>query len=141
MKKLGRKLPPIQNRRLRNKYQKEDNEIKRRLIDANQYLNYWKFQIHWNKLERVNPRSRDEQKNQFCVSSKKIKDSVKTGHWVDQSQLRYLDIDYLFKRTLVVDEKRASVTVNTPKQSVSRGGENPVLLQEEEENAACPWRS
>ena len=29
----------------------------------NQKWNDWKFQIQWNKLEWVNPRSRIEQKN------------------------------------------------------------------------------
>ena len=33
-----------------------------------QSWNYWKFQIHWNKLEWVNPRSRDEQKKSIlCI--------------------------------------------------------------------------
>ena len=36
----------------------------------NQIWNDWKFQIHWNKLEWVNPRSRIEVKNTFFVSSK-----------------------------------------------------------------------
>ena len=37
----------------------------------------------------------------------------------------------IYKKTPVVDEKQASVTRNTMKQSIS--GKNPVLLQEEEE--------
>ena len=53
------------------KSQKEEHEIKRKLTKDNQYYNHWKFQIHWNKLEWVNLRSRDEQKNPFCVSSKR----------------------------------------------------------------------
>ena len=42
VKKLGQKLPPIRIRRLRIK--KED-EINIKLTEANQYWNYWKFQI------------------------------------------------------------------------------------------------
>ena len=38
---------------------------------ANQNWNDWKFQINWNKLDWVNPRSRIEQNNPFCASSKK----------------------------------------------------------------------
>ena len=38
---------------------------------ANQIWNDWKFQIHWNKLEWVNPISCIEVKNPFCVSYKK----------------------------------------------------------------------
>ena len=70
--KLGQRLSPLLKRILCKKTQKEEDEIKRKLTEANKYWNDWKFQIHWNKLEWVNPRSRDEQKNQFCVSSKKI---------------------------------------------------------------------
>ena len=63
--------------------------------------------MHWNKLEWVTPSSCNEQKNLFCVSSKKIcfKDDVKSAHWVDQLQWKSLDTDDFFKRTPVVDEK------------------------------------
>ena len=82
----------------------------------------------------MNPRSRDEQKNPFCVSSKtkSFKVNVKPAHWVGHSQLRSLDTDDFFKRTSAVDEKQANVTVNTMKQSVFGEQKNPVLLQEEE---------
>ena len=70
--KLGQKLPPINKIKLSKKPQKEDDEINRKLHKANEYWNDWKFKIHWNKLEWVNPRSRDEIKNPFCVSSRKI---------------------------------------------------------------------
>ena len=46
------------------------NKIKKRITEANQEWCDWKFQIHWNKLELVNTRSRDERENPFCVSSK-----------------------------------------------------------------------
>ena len=69
MKKIIQKLPPINKRRLSKKAQEKGDEIKRKIYKANQDWNDWKFQIHWNELEWVNPRSRDEQKNQFCVSS------------------------------------------------------------------------
>ena len=81
----------------------------------------------------MNPRSCDERKNPFCVSSKKcFKYNVKPAHWVGHSQLISLDTDDLFKRTPFVDEKKANVTGNTMKQSVS-GKKNPVLLQEQGE--------
>ena len=56
--------------------------------------------------------------------------------WVGHSKLRSLNTYYLFKGTPVVDEKQAILSVNTMKQSVSRGEKNPVLLREEEENVA-----
>ena len=49
------------------------------------------------------------------------------------SQLISPDKDYFFKVTPGIDEKQASVTGNTTKQSVSGGEKNLVLLQEKEE--------
>ena len=43
----------------------KEDVIKRKLQKANQDWNDWKFQIHGNKLEWVNPRSSDEQKIHF----------------------------------------------------------------------------
>ena len=62
MKKLGQKLPPLKKSRLSKKSQKEEGEIKRKLTKDNQSWSCWKFQIHWNKLEWVNPRRRYERK-------------------------------------------------------------------------------
>ena len=78
----------------------------------------------------MNPRIRDERKILFGLSSKTnvLKNNVKTAHWVGHSQLRFLDIDGLFKIEPVVDEIRASVTGNTMKQSVSGEEKNPDLL-------------
>ena len=83
----------------------------------------------------MNPRSRDERKNPFCLSSQKrcFKDNVKPAHWVGNSQLRSLGTYDLFKRTPDVDKKKGIVTVNKMKQSVSLVKNNPVLLQEKEE--------
>ena len=69
--KLGHKLTPLKKSKLSKKSQKEEDEINRRLTEDNQYWYYCKFQVHCNKLEWVNPRSRDERNNPFCVSSKK----------------------------------------------------------------------
>ena len=56
MNKLGQKLPPLKKSRLSKKSQKEEDEINKKLTEAYQYWNYWKFQIYWNKLEWLNPR-------------------------------------------------------------------------------------
>ena len=65
----------------------------------------------------MNPRSRDEIKNLFYVSSKNncSKHNIKPAHWVGHSQLRSLDTDNFFRRTPKFDEKEASVTGNTVK--------------------------
>ena len=59
MEKLGQNLPPLKKRKLSKKTQKEKDEINIRVTEANQMWNDWKFQMHWNKIEWVNPRSRD----------------------------------------------------------------------------------
>ena len=56
--------------KLSKRAQEKEDEIKRKLHKDNQDWYYWKIQIHWNKIEWVNPRNRNEQKSQFCVSSK-----------------------------------------------------------------------
>ena len=70
MEKLGQKLPPIRKSRSREKSEKEEDKIKIRLTEANQIWNYWKFQIHCNKIEWVSPRSRDERKIHFVCLQK-----------------------------------------------------------------------
>ena len=72
MEKLGQKLTPLKKRKLSKKSQKEEEEIKRKLNEDNQSWDCWKYHIYCNKLEWVYPRSRDEPKNLFCVSSKNI---------------------------------------------------------------------
>ena len=69
MKKIIQNLPPLNIRKLSKKSHEKEDEIKRKLHKANQYCNHWKFQKNWNKLEWANPRSCDEQKNPFSVSS------------------------------------------------------------------------
>ena len=65
--KLSQKLPPLRKIRLRKKPQEKKDEIKIKLHKANQACNDWKCQIHWNKLECVNPRIHDEKKSSLCV--------------------------------------------------------------------------
>ena len=73
MNKLGQKLPPLNKSRLGKKSQEKEGEIKRKLHEANQAWNDWKLQVHWNKLEWVIPRSRDEQKIHFvCLLRKNV---------------------------------------------------------------------
>ena len=63
----------------------------------NQSWDYCTFQIHWNKLEWLNPRNHIEQKKSICVSSKKcLKDNDKTAHWFGHLKLKPLNtIDFL----------------------------------------------
>ena len=43
VEKLGQKLPPLKKSKLSKRSQKEEDEIKRRLTEANQKWNDWKF--------------------------------------------------------------------------------------------------
>ena len=127
--KLGQKLLTLKNSILGKKSQKKEDTTKRRLTEANQMWNDWKFQIHWSKLEWVNPRCHDERKNQFCVFFKKCyRDNVKPAHWVGHSKLKSFYTDDFFKRTPNFDGKHASDTGTTVKLSVSEETNNPVLL-------------
>ena len=70
-------------------------------------------------------------KNSICVSSKMIvfKDNVKSVHWVGHSQLISLDTYGFFKSTHKFDEKQASVTRDTVKQSFSEGGKSSFITK------------
>ena len=70
--KLFQKLPPLKKSKSSKKYQKEEDKIKRRLTEANQMWNDWKFQIHWNKLEWVHQRSCDKRRIYFVCLQKYI---------------------------------------------------------------------
>ena len=57
---------------IKQKSQKEEYKINRRQTEANQEWNDWKFQIHWNEIEWVNPMSRDERKINFVCLQKTV---------------------------------------------------------------------
>ena len=114
MNKINEKLPPPKKMRLRKKAQEKEDEIKRKIYKANQAWNHWNFQMHWNKFEWVNPRSREERF--VCLLWKK---NIKTEHLVGHLQLRSLDVDNFFKTTPFVDYIKASVNGNRIKKSAS----------------------
>ena len=80
----------------------------------NQSWNDWKFHIHWNKIDWVNPRSCIEVKNPFCVSSKKLclKDNNKTSHWVGHSKLKTLYLKDFYNRKIIINEIEAGLSGN-----------------------------
>ena len=86
MEKLNENLLPLKKRKLSKKAQVKEEKIKINPQMENQNWNDRKFQIYWNKLEWGNPRSHNEQKNPFFVSSKKfcLKNNNKTAHWIGQ---------------------------------------------------------
>ena len=59
-------------------------------MKANDHYNYWKLQLHWNKLEWVNPNTRNCEKNPFCSLTHKfyIKDGKQKCHFVVHPKLK-----------------------------------------------------
>ena len=55
-----------------------------KLYEADKWWNDWKFQLHWQNLEWVNPRSQIKRNKPFSVSSYKfyLNKGDKTSHWV-----------------------------------------------------------
>ena len=56
---------------------------------TDQIWNDWIYQIHWNKIEWVNPRIRFEGKNHFSVSSKIfcLEENNINAHWVGHLEI------------------------------------------------------
>ena len=65
----------------------------------NQSWNDYKFEIHWSKLEWVNPRSCIGGRKFFCVYSKKfcLEDNSKTAHQVGHLKLKPVDLEDFYK--------------------------------------------
>ena len=71
--------------------------------------NYWKFQLHWHKLEWVNPRNKIRRKKpiQFFLN---ISKGDRTSHWVGHSKIKELDINDLFERKDMIENLEAELT-------------------------------
>ena len=93
-----------QNKRIRMKFKK--------LYEANKWWNDWKFQLHRNKLELVDPKYLIKRDKPYSVSSRKFylnKNDI-TAHWVIHSKLKELDINDAFKRKETNEEMEAELT-------------------------------
>ena len=84
MEKCAKGLPPLKITKLSKKAQKRDNLIKNKKIQSNRWWNDWKFQLHWNMLEWVDPKSTPKRVKPFIVSSKKlyINNNDRTVHFL-----------------------------------------------------------
>ena len=85
-------LTPLRKQKLSKKAQEKYDKIKRNLKTENQNWNDWKFQIHWNILDWVNPRSKFVRKEPYSNSSKKyyIEQDDGMTHWIDNSKLKVI---------------------------------------------------
>ena len=70
-----------------------------------------RFQLHWNKIEWINPRSTTKRNKPFSVSSKNhLNKNDRTYHWVDHSSLKELDTIDFFKITQIIEEMEYELT-------------------------------
>ena len=90
MEKCKKGLPPLKRTKLGKKAQKRQDLIKKELFVSNMWRNDWKFQLHWNMLEWVNPKSITKRVQTFSVSSNKfyIINNDRTAHFVGRSKLK-----------------------------------------------------
>ena len=88
--KITKGLPPLRRPKLSKKSQEKDDETKKKLYTYNRNWNCWRFQLHWNKLEWVNPRSKIKGKKPYSVTSRQfyITKDLRTDHWVGHSLLK-----------------------------------------------------
>ena len=63
IEKMSKKLQPLEKQKLIKKSQEKDDKIEMNIQTDNRIWNYWKFQIHWNMFEWVNPISKILRKN------------------------------------------------------------------------------
>ena len=97
--KSARGLPPLKKTKQSKKVQERQDVIQKKLYGANMWWNDRRFQLHWNKLEWVDPKSTPKIIKPFYVSSKKlyISKSDRAAHFVGRSKLKELDIDDFYK--------------------------------------------
>ena len=97
----------------------------------NQSWNDYKFEIHWSKLEWVNPRSCIGGRKLFCVYSKKfcLEDNSKTAHQVGHLKLKPVDLEDFYKIKNIINELETILTGTSIEHSDSVMENNPDLLQ------------
>ena len=111
LKKCARGLPPLNRTKLSKKAQDRHDIIKKK-YESNRWWNYWRFQLHWNKLEWVDCKSTTNRVMAYSVSSKRfyIINNDRTAHFIGHSKLKELDIDDFYKRKQMNEEMEAEIT-------------------------------
>ena len=69
------------------------------------------FQLHWNKLEWVDPKATPKRVKPFSVSSKKVyisKNDI-TAHFVSHSRVKELDINDFYERKQMNEKMEAEL--------------------------------
>ena len=109
--KSARGLPPLKRTKLSKKSQERQDEIQKKLYEVNRWWNDWKFQLHWNKIERVNTKSNPKRVKPFSVSSEMfhISKNDRTAHFVGHYKLKELYINDFYKRKQMNEEMEAEL--------------------------------
>ena len=91
------------------KAQERQDEIQRKIYEANRQWNDWKFQLHWNKLEWVDTKFNPKIDKPFSVYSKTfyISKSDITAHCVGRSKLKELYINNFYGGKQMNEEMEA----------------------------------
>ena len=100
MEKCAKGILPLKRKKLSKNAQKRDDLIKNKSFQYNRWWNDQKFQLHWNMLEWVDPKSTPKRVKSFSVSSKKfyINNNDRTSHFVGHSKFTPLDIVEFYKK-------------------------------------------
>ena len=69
MEKSDKGLPILRRTKLSKKAQENQDEIQKKLYEADKWWNDWKFQLHWQKIEWVNPKYLTKRDKPYLVSS------------------------------------------------------------------------
>ena len=106
-----RGIPPLKRTKLSRKAQDRHDLILKKLYESNRWWNDWRFQLHWNKLEWVDPKAIPKIFKPYSVSSKKfyIINNDRTAHFVGRSKLKELDIDDFYKIKQMNEEMEAEM--------------------------------
>ena len=112
MGKSAKGIPPLKRTKISKKSQERQDVIQKKLYESNKWRNNLKFQLHWNKIEWVDPKSTRKRVKPFSVSSKKfyISKNDRTAHFVGHSQVKELNIDDFYKRKQMNEEMEAKLT-------------------------------
>ena len=68
--KISKGTPTVEENKLSKKAQKSQDLIKNKLFQSNMWWNDWKFQLHWNMLEWVDPKSKPKRVKPFSFFQK-----------------------------------------------------------------------
>ena len=72
MVKIAKGLYPLKISKLSKKSQEKQNIVQKYIYEANKWWNDWTFQLHWNKLDWVDPKTIIKRNKPYSFSSKRF---------------------------------------------------------------------